>query len=102
MQGTVYLDKLDTELVEDMRLIYEIVETPIDSAVAELGEGTLTTYGVSVTKYCESKTENATIPDISTDLCTVQRLLALLRRGTVTPVALTDVVNDFMALLFWQ
>lgn len=102
MQGTVYLDKLDTELVEDMRLIYEIVETRIDPAVAELGDGTLTTYGVSVTKLYEQQTENATVIDISTDLRVVQRLIAALRHGTVTPVAVPDVIDDFMALLFWE
>lgn len=102
MQGTVFLDKLDAELMEDIRLTYEIIETPITPAVAELGEGRLSTYGVSVTKFCAGQTESETIPDISTDIRVVQRLVASLQRGKVTPIALYDVVDDFMALLFWE
>ncbi|MFA9381938.1 MAG: DUF6514 family protein [Acetanaerobacterium sp.] len=102
MQGTVYLDKLENGLAEDMRLTYEIIETPIDPAVAELWEGDLLTYGVSVTKLCKGNTENAMIRDISTDRSLVERLVAALRRGRVTPIAVPDVVDDFMALLFWD
>lgn len=102
MQGTVLLEKLATRLTEDIRLTYEMTETPIDPAVAELREGNLTTYGVTVTKYYEDTREELTVRDISTDRDTVVRLLGALCRGGVTPVAVPDVVDDYMALLFWS
>ncbi len=101
MQGTIFLDKPEEELWEDIRLTYELVETPIDPAVAELCDGELVTYGVSVSKLCDGRTENTTISDISTDREMVRRLLASLLHGRVSPIAVADVVDDFMVLLFW-
>ncbi len=102
MQGTIFLDKPEAELWEDIRLTYELVETPIDPAVAELCGEELVTYGVSVSKLCDGGMENATISDISTDREMVRRLLDSLRYGRVSPIAVADVVDDFMALLFWE
>ncbi len=102
MQGTVFLDKLESGLTEDMQLSYEILETPVSPAVSELWDREMITYGVSVTKLCGGYSENVSIKDISTDRAVVERLLVTLRRGRVTPVAVADVVDDFMAILFWE
>ncbi len=100
MQGVVFLDKLEHQLSEDMQLTYSIVETRLDPAVIELSGGPIVTYGVVVTKTAESGVENITIADISTDQGLVEELISALRRGRVTPVAVADVVEDYMALMF--
>lgn len=100
MQGVVFLDKLENQLTEDMKIIYNIVQSEVNPAIIELSGAPIVTYGVSVTKLADSGEETTTILDISTDRNVVESLVSTLRRGRVTPVTVADVVEDYMALLF--
>jgi hypothetical protein len=51
-------------------------------------------YGIQVA--LEDTGEVASVEDITVDETQAVRLLCLLTRGTVTPVALRDVVEDFL------
>jgi hypothetical protein len=53
-----------------------------------------TSYGIEVA--LEDTGEVASVEDITVDETRAVRLLRLLTRGTVTPVALRDVVEDFL------
>ncbi|SDN93343.1 DUF6514 family protein [Acetanaerobacterium elongatum] len=100
MQGVVFLDKLENQLTEDMKITYNVVESEVNPAIIELGGAPIVTYGVSVTKIADSGEESTTILDISTDRTVVESLVSALRRGRVTPITVADVVEDYMALLF--
>ncbi len=100
MQGVVFLDKLENQLTEDMKIVYNVVESEVNPAIIELIGAPIVTYGISVTKMADSGEESITIPDISTDRNVVESLASAMRRGRVTPVTAADVVEDYMALLF--
>lgn len=81
-------ETIQSETGESSELSYYLLTTPCEG---------FDSYGIEVKLVCGSRTEAASVCAITPIGSRVLQLIGLLADGTVTPTALTDVLQDLLA-----